>query len=98
MNSSLENTIREIDCIQWIGILQPAYKITPQLASSDTPTKVIISVLNHDASLATLDHMNTLMPVLATSYDEHLDQYYVTTSVDHAIMNEIARLPNVIYL
>jgi hypothetical protein len=81
--------------VRWTGAYHPAYKISPGLASG----QMSVSVMAGGTSLQTIDAIGLLSTVLIpASYESYFDQYTMRISADYSVVDDIARLPDVVWL
>jgi hypothetical protein len=94
MNSSLEDIIRDLDFVQWIGIYQPAYKIGPQLQQGDL--KIILK--NSSTIEKTIEILNSISTIQNIGYDSGFDHFYITLFANSSVIPTIANYPDVLWL
>ncbi|MEW5937544.1 MAG: S8 family serine peptidase, partial [Candidatus Thermoplasmatota archaeon] len=94
MSPNTNAGVSALDFVQWIGIYQPGYKIDPQV----TGGKITVMVWNGPTAGNTIEALGSSATVIQTGYDSGFDQYHLTVLADANVIDDIARLPDVIWI
>jgi hypothetical protein len=94
MNSSLEKTVNNLPMIQWLGILQPGYKLSPQTSAG----KMNIIIQNTHFFEQSLSNIENNSLIQSVSYDPYFDQYCIVANILNENITRIVRYPDVLWI
>ncbi len=94
MNSNLENEVRDLWFVQWVGIYQPAYKFSPNL----TTGTMYISIWNVLSTKQTIKTLSSLAQIIYSSFDSNNENSAALINTDASNIPDIAGLPDVVWL
>ena len=101
MNSNRLGSVAKRDFVRWTGIYQPAYKIDPRItegASYLTDGIIVVNVWNGPTLKLTMQTIDELSVVLYASYQPYFDHYTMKIEADASVIDDIARLPDVVWI
>ncbi len=94
MNSNIENEVRDLWFVQWVGIYQPAYKFVQNV----TGTIFYITLWNGSVDYGSLSALAMLGTIIDDDYGYLPDRYVVLLQTNSSNINDIACLPDVIWI
>ncbi len=94
MNSNLENSMRNLEFVEWVGIYQPAYKIGSHVSGGT----LVVNAWNGPTIDSTMKAIDSLTTVIQMSYDSYFDHHSLKVEADASVIDDIANLPDVIWI
>ncbi len=95
MNESAKNKVQNLDIVKWIGIYQPAYRISPSISKEKAVNKTIIV----DVSIFDVDENNIISKIRTLGGEIiSITQEYIQVSIDSSKIPELAKIKDVLYI